>query len=70
MIDEQQRQVRQQREQNAKAQNKDVCARLERQKQDYTSGQWMPNSAQMLDWYRERLRYVNDELYRLQCETL
>jgi len=67
--DEQLRQVKLQ-QRNEQVEKKRVCAGLEARKQNYTAAQRAPNSTQMLDWYREQLRGVNDELYSRNCETL
>lgn len=69
-IDDQQRQIKQQAAQSQKANNKAVCVSLDRQKQSIISAQRAPNSGAMHDYYREQRRKIDDEIYRLGCETM
>lgn len=69
-IDEQQRQAMQRQAQAQQGQKSQICASLESHKQSLIAAQRMPNSMQTLNYYREELRKVNDELYARRCETL
>jgi len=68
--DYQSRQARRQEQQALASENKAVCKSLQQEKDSITAAQRMPNTMQSLNYYRERLLEVNNELYRLRCETL
>jgi len=68
--DAENREERRAQAQVEQAQGKAACSGLEQEKKNIVVAQRSPLSSQAQDYYRERLRWVNDELYRLNCETL